>query len=135
MKMNKWQRLVSLILFAGVMMKLFDLPYGKLVFTLGFGGYFLLKLSKLFQTRIRQWTGLHFVQLTLILIAVAALLFMYYDYAYSRLVFGIALASEGLVALRIKLNTMFGSQNVNGFFRFLVKAFHSRQTGRSWKQG
>lgn len=128
MKVTKWQRVVSLVLLAGVLMKLFDVPYGKEVFTAGFGGYFLLKLSKMFATRVRFWSMLHFVQLGLILVAIAALVFMYYDYAYSRVVFAIALLAEGLVALRIKVDALFGSQNVSNILQFVSKLLFAKRT-------
>jgi hypothetical protein len=129
MKPTKWQKVVSLIILAGVLMKLFDIPYGKEVFTAGFGGYLFIKLFTLFTTRIRFWTALHFVQLTLILLAMAGLAFMYFDYPYSRAVFAVALLSEGLVALRIKVNSMFGSQNVSNILRLVYRLVLSRQSG------
>lgn len=135
MKATKWQRIISLVLFAGVMMKLFDISYGKEVFTAGFGGYFLIKISNMFKTRIRYWTALHFVQLGLILIAIAALAFMYYDYPYSRVVFGIALLSEGLVALRIKVNSLIGSQNVSNIMRFVSRFVFSRLSSKAGNAG
>jgi hypothetical protein len=37
--------------------ELFNIPYGKEVFTAGFGGYFLIKITNMFKTRIRYWTA------------------------------------------------------------------------------
>ncbi len=135
MKSTKWQKIISLVLFAGVLMKLFNVPYGKEVFTAGFGGYFLIRITNMFKTRIRYWTALHYVQLTLILTGIAALTFMYYDYPYSRVVFGIALLSEGLVGLRIKINSMIGSQNVSNILRFVSRFVLSRLSGRAGNAG
>lgn len=129
MKPTKWQKIVSLVILAGVLMKLFDVPYGKEVFTAGFGGYLLMKLIALLGTRIRLWTALHYVQLTLILLAMTGLTFMYFEYPYSRVLFALALLSEGLVALRIKVNSMFGSQNVSNILRLISRMVLSRQSG------
>jgi len=129
MKPTKWQKIVSLVILAGVLMKLFDVPYGKEVFTAGFGGYLLMKLITLLGTRIRLWTVLHYVQLTLILLAMTGLAFMYFEYPYSRVLFALALLSEGLVALRIKVNSMFGSQNVSNILRLISRMVLSRQSG------
>jgi hypothetical protein len=132
MKPTKWQKIVSLVILVGVFMKLFDAPYGKEVFTAGFGGYLLLKFITLVTgTRIRFWTVLHFVQLTLILLAMTGLAFMYFDYPYSRVLFAVALLAEGLVALRIKVNSMFGSQNVSNILRLISRMVLSRQSGPS----
>ena len=131
MKPTKWQKIVSLVILAGVLMKLFDVPYGKEVFTAGFGGYLLMKLIALLGTRIRLWTALHYVQLTLILLAMTGLTFMYFEYPYSRVLFALALLSEGLVALRIKVNSMFGSQNVSNILRLISRMVLSRQSGPS----
>jgi hypothetical protein len=87
MKPTKWQKIISLVILAGVLMKLFDVPYGKEVFTAGFG-------------------------------------------PYSRVLFAVALLAEGLVALRIKVNTMFGSQNVSNILRLISRMVLSRQSGR-----
>jgi hypothetical protein len=131
MKPTKWQKIVSLLILAGVLMKLFDAPYGKEVFTAGFGAYLLMKLITLLGgTRIRFWTVLHFVQFTLILLAMTGLTFMYFDYPYSRVLFAVALLAEGLVGLRIKVNTMFGSQNVSNILRLVSRMVLSRQSGR-----
>ncbi len=130
MKPTKWQKIVSLVILAGVLMKLFDVPYGKEVFTAGFGGYLLMKLVALLGLRIRLWTALHYVQFTLILLAMTGLTFMYFEYPYSRVLFALALLSEGLVALRIKVNSMFGSQNVSNILRLISRMVLSRQSGR-----
>jgi hypothetical protein len=131
MKPTKWQKIVSLLILAGVLMKLFDVPYGKEVFTAGFGAYLLMKLTTLSSgTRIRFWTVLHFVQLTLILLALTGLTFMYFDYPYSRVLFAVSLLAEGLVALRIKVNAMFGSQNVSNILRLVSRMVLPRQSGR-----
>ncbi|CAA9264777.1 MAG: hypothetical protein AVDCRST_MAG56-2872 [uncultured Cytophagales bacterium] len=129
MKPTKWQKIVSLVILAGVLMKLFDVTYGKEVFTAGFGGYLLMKLIALLGLRIRLWTALHYVQLTLILLAMTGLTFMYFEYPYSRVLFALALLSEGLVALRIKVNSMFGSQNVSNILRLISRMVLSRQSG------
>ena len=129
MKPTKWQKIVSLVILAGVLMKLFDVPYGKEVFTAGFGGYLLMKLVTLLTaTRIRFWTVLHFVQFTLILLAMTGLTFMYLEYPYSRVLFALALLAEALVALRIKVNAMFGSQNVSNILRLVSRMVLSRQS-------
>jgi hypothetical protein len=41
----------------------------------------------------------------------------------------VALLSEGLVALRIKINSMFGSQNVSNIMRLVYRLVFSRQSG------
>jgi hypothetical protein len=56
----------------------------------------------------------------------AALIFLYYEYPYSRAVFATALGLEGLVAMRIQLNALFGNHNVKNFLRLIIRALFSK---------
>jgi len=119
---KKLRQIIALTIFAGAIMALFDMPYGTTILLAGLGVFLLLKLIKLLSKRKYTWTSLHFVQLTFILIALAALALRYYEYPYSRVVFVIALLIESLVSAKVMLNEKFGSTNVNNFLR-MVKQF------------
>lgn len=119
MKKSPIDRVIGLVVIAGALMKLFDVPYGSLVFTIGFGAYLLLKFNRMFKTNIRFWTGWHYLQLTFILIAFAALLLRYYEYPYSMAVFAIAILGELFVSVKIKVNKYVSDDNLKSIFRFL----------------
>jgi hypothetical protein len=129
---KKLRKIIALAVFVGAIMALFDITYGTTILLGGLAAFLLLKLIKLLAKRRYTWTTLHYVQLILILIAMASLALRYYEYPYGRVVFVIAFLAESLVSAKIMLNEKFGSTNVNNFFS-IVKRFLLAQrqgTGR-----
>lgn len=121
-KRNQIDRFVGLGILVGVILKLAESPYGNLVFTVSFSLFLLLKLVRLFRMNIRLWTVWHYLNLMLILIAWAALIFRYFDYPYSFAVFAVALLAELLVSVKIKVNRYVSDGNLREAFRSLVRA-------------
>lgn len=110
---------VGITIFIGVILKMMDSPYGKIVFTIGFAGYFLIKFIKL--TRIHKpfWTTFHTIQLLLLVIGLVFLTLMYFEYPYSRLGFVITLLLESIVNLRIMIYSSIGGQNFKMILSFI----------------
>ena len=112
---------IALTIVAGVFMKMFDNPYGPLVFTIGFGAYFILKIVKLSRTKKWEWTNLHTLQLFLIFVAFAALILLYLDYPYARVAFILALLFESLVNAKLMIASYIGKENFRTIIGFLGK--------------
>jgi len=127
---KKLRKVIGITMIIGAFMRIFEHPQGALIFTVAFGAYLGMKLYKLLEFRIRYWTKLHFFQLTLILVAFAALFFKYYDYPYSGAVLIISLLAEALVSVKIKLNSMFGDSNVNAFLRMIRNFLLATRSGK-----
>lgn len=112
---------VGITVFIGAMLKLMDNPYGPIVFTIGFAGYFLLKLIRLFRTQKFFWTKFHYIQLILLILGIGFLILMYFNYSYSRIGFVIVLLLESIVSLRIMVTSLIGDSNFRMILSFLGK--------------
>ncbi|HYG39296.1 MAG TPA: hypothetical protein VD908_11780 [Cytophagales bacterium] len=112
---------VGITVFIGVILKLMNNPYGSIVFTIGFAGYFLLKLIRLSRTQKFFWTKYHYIQLGLLILGIGFLILMYFNYPYSRLGFVIVLLLESIVSLRIMITSVIGDSNFRMILSFLGK--------------
>jgi hypothetical protein len=116
---KKLRKLIALTVIAGALMRLFNITHGSLVLAIGLGAFLTVKLIKLLAKGFRTWTGLHVIQLFLIIAAMIALWLRYKEYPYSTVAFGVTLLTESLVGAKIFLNEKFGSSNVNNILRML----------------
>jgi hypothetical protein len=122
-KQSPWEKRlkgpVALAILIGVILKMTASAYGPIIFTIGFLGYFLLKFIRLSKTNRYLWTALHTIQIILLVLAAVALIFLYYQYPYSRIAFIVLLLAESLVNLKIMINTYIGNENFKNILSFL----------------
>jgi hypothetical protein len=116
---KKLKPLIGIAIFLGVILKLVDSPYGNIIFTIGFLGYFLMKFYNLGKVQKFFWTKLHTIQAVLLVLATASVILMYFNYPYSRIAFATLLLFESIVNLRIMITTHIGNENFKNILTFI----------------
>ena len=120
-RIKKLKGLIGLTIFVGVILKLMDVPYGNIIFTIGFLAYFFVKFYNLSQIKRLFWTRLHTLQVVLLILATASVILMYLDYPYSRIAFATLLLLESIVNVKIMIDRYIGNENFKNILSFLGK--------------